>query len=225
MQYYCLPWWRTATDRQVRRGRLIWAFIPHVDQQPFVLVPEGRSNDTQHGAADYRFEPLRARDLPPAARLPVAALPHYAGEVRLVVRAKRRPALVVSTRGVGVEKNLRTGAARYQTSSTLLVAPYYGADVGGSTGGWKPEFVARIRRCAYPQYLWDSLPVPGRKESILRLDHVQPIGEHADSYELTDFELDEDALMLVDDYVSWFLKGQVPGNSPLLDIRAALLAP
>ena len=89
---------------------------------------------------------------------------------------------------------------------------------------WKPEFVARIRRCAYPQYLWESLLVPGRRESILRLDHVQPIGEHADSYELTDFELDEEALALVDDYTSWFLKGQVPGDSPLLDIREALLA-
>ena len=91
----------------------------------------------------------------------------------------------MSTGGTEVPKPLRIGAARYQTNPTLLAAPYYGADFGGSTGGWRPEFVARIRRCEYPQYLWDHLPVGGRDESILRLDHIQPVGKHGESYEVT----------------------------------------
>lgn len=196
--------------------------MPHVDQHPFVLVPEGRSEPTEHGSADYRLEPLQ-RTLPPAAKLPVAGLPHYPGEVRLVLRAKRRPVLVLSTGGLDIPRSLRIGAARYQTNPTLIAAPYYGADQGGSTGGWKPEFVARIRRCEYPQYMWDKLPLSGRSESILRLDHLQPIGRHGESYELTDFELHEEALGLVDEYLLWFLMGGFPEEGIVNEIRRVLL--
>lgn len=222
LQNYCSSWWGRAQDQQVRRGRLLWAFVPHVDQHPYVLVPEGRSEPTEHGSADYRVEPLQGT-LPVAAKLPVAGLPHYAGEVRLVLRAKKRPVLVLSTGGADVPKPLRTGAARYQTNPTLLVAPYYGADQGGSSGGWKPEFVARIRRCEYPQYMWDHLPLSGRNESILRLDHLQPVGRHGESYELTDFELHEEALGLVDEYLSWFLMGGLPEDGIVNEIRRVLL--
>ena len=108
LQNYCSSWWGRAQDQQVRRGRLLWAFVPHVDQHPYVLVPEGRSEPTEHGSADYRVEPLQGT-LPVAAKLPVAGLPHYAGEVRLGLRAKKRPALVLSAGGSDVPKSLRTG--------------------------------------------------------------------------------------------------------------------
>ena len=143
--------------------------------------------------------------------------------MRVVLRAKKRPVLVLSTGGTEVPKSLRTGAARYQTNPTLIAAPYYGADQGGSSGGWKPEFVARIRRCEYPQYLWDQLPLSGRKESVLRLDHLQPVGRHGGSYDLTDFELHEEALGLVDEYLSWLLLGGFPQDSIVREIRKVLL--
>jgi hypothetical protein len=222
LQNYCSSWWVRTQDQQVRRGRLLWAFVPHVDQHPFVLVAEGRSEPTEHKSANYRFEPLQGT-LPVAAKLPVAGLPHYPGEVRLVLRAKKRPVLVLSTGGTDVPKPLRAGAARYQTNPTLIAAPYYGADQGGSTGGWKPEFVARIRRCEYPQYMWDQLPLSGRNESILRLDHLQPIGRHGESYELTEFELHEEALSLVDEYLSWVLMGGLPADGIVNEIRRVLL--
>lgn len=141
----------------------------------------------------------------------------------MVLRAKKRPVLVLSTGGADVPKALRIGAARYQTNATIIAAPYYGADPGGSTGGWKPEFVARIRRCEYPQYMWDSLPLQGRNESILRLDHMQPVGRHGESYEITEFVLHEDALALVDEYLLWFLLGDLLRGGLLNEFRSALL--
>lgn len=60
------------------------------------------------------------------------------------------------------------------------MAPFYGADRDGRRGGWNPLFLERIRRGEYPQYLWDKLPVGTQvKESVLRLDHLQPLGGHA----------------------------------------------
>jgi hypothetical protein len=194
-----------------------------VDQHPFILVAAGRSEPAEHKSANYRFEPLQGGNLPEGAKLPVAGLPHYPGEARLVLRAKRRPVLVLSTGGTEVPKPLRVGAARYQTNPTLIAAPYYGADQGGSSGGWKPEFVQRIRRCEYSQYIWDKLPLSGRDESILRLDHLQPVGRHGSSYELTDFELHEEALGVVDEYLSWFLMGGLPSEGIVDDVRKILL--
>ena len=223
LQYYCEPWWVRAESPQLRRGRLIWAFVPHVDQQPYALVAKSRSEPTEHRSAEFEIEPLQGSRPPVGADLPVAGLPHYPGEVRLVYRAKRRPTLVLGVGGTEIPRPLRTGSARYQTNSTILAAPYYGADLGGSTGGWRPEFVDRIRRCEYPQYMWDSLPISGRRESILRLDHLQPVGKHGPSYELTDYELDAGALSVVDDYLTWLLQGALPIDSLLIDLRKELL--
>jgi hypothetical protein len=218
LQYYCEPWWVRSEDQQLRRGRLIWAFIPHVDQQPYVLVAKGRSEPTEHRLADFEVKPLQGNQVPVGADLPVAGLPPYPGEVRLVYRGKRRPALILGTGGADVPKSLRTGSARHQTNTTILAAPYYGAD-----RGWKPEFVQRIRRCEYPQYMWDSLPLSGRSESILRLDHAQPVGKHGPSYELTGYELHPEALDVVDEYLTWLLQGALPRESLLIEIRRALL--
>src|SRR5436305_8907047 len=85
-QFYYSSWWTRTEDREIRRGRLLWAFVPHVDQQPFVLVAEGRSTDTEHGSADYHLEPLQGGTLPEGSRLPVAGLPYYPGEARVVLR-------------------------------------------------------------------------------------------------------------------------------------------
>ena len=78
LQNYCEPWWVRSEDQQLRRGHLIWAFVPHVDQQPYLLVAKGRSEPTEHRFADFEIEPLGSR-VPPGTDLPVAGLPHYPG--------------------------------------------------------------------------------------------------------------------------------------------------
>jgi hypothetical protein len=125
--------------------------------------------------------------------------------------------------GPEISKALRVGGARYQTNPTMLVAPYYGADQGGSTGGWKPEFVDRIRRCEYPQYLWEKLPIGGRQESILRLDHLQPLGRHGESFQLTKFALSPGGVEILDEWIEWLFLGQVPQDGTLEMVRPVFL--
>ena len=170
------------------------------------------------------MEPLRIQQPPPTPDLPVAGLPSFPGEVHAVYRAKRRPAIVLGRGGEDVPPALRTGAAHYQTQRTLLVAPFYGADRDGKRGGWRPDFVARIQKCEYPQYVWDHLPIGSVKESILRLDHLQPLGDHGQVYQLTDFSLSLDALEVLDEWLGWLITGNLPGESLLAEIRQVLLA-
>ena len=53
-----------------------------------------------------------------------------------------------------------------------------------------------------------QLPVPTlTDESLLRLDHIQPIGRHADSYKATDYNLSFDALKILDEWQVWLQTG------------------
>jgi hypothetical protein len=78
--------------------------------------------------------------LSPNLKLPVAALPQYKKEVKAVYRAKKRPGLIVCSGGTKIDRILTAGKPNWQTSRTVIVAPYYGADEGGKRSGFRPEF-------------------------------------------------------------------------------------
>lgn len=209
------PWWTLDADLTLKRGRLIWAFVPHVSQEPVGLFVEGRAADpTEHKKAKFELGPLRIDHKPVATPgLPVAAVPSHSGEVLAVYRAKRRPAVVLSTGGTAVPNSLRAGSARWQSAPSLLVIPSYGAIPDGTRGGWPAEFVRRIQLCEFPQYILDWLPASSSGEpSILRLDHIQPVGLHYNSYELTHWVLSDAALEILGDWLLWLQTGLVPAD-------------
>ena len=151
-------WWLNDETNKVCRGRLIWTIIPHVDLLPMILVPEGRSGPTDHTKCRFTLKPLDIDNPPQTPQLPVAALPNFPDETRIVYRAKRRPAIILSIGGPEIPREIRTGGVRWQTAPTLLVVPCYGIEASGKRGGFREDFVSRIRRCEYPQYMWDKLP-------------------------------------------------------------------
>ena len=224
LQSLVSSWWQKEESQAIKRGRLLKAFVPHVDQNPMILIPEGRNDPTSHTRVNYRLEPLQTKQMPRPPILPVAALPAYQGEIRTVYRAKKRPVLVISCGGPDIPRGLRIGAARWQTAPTLLVAPYYGAEPSATRGGWKEEFVNRIRRCEYPQYLWDKLPISSStEESILRLDHIQPIARNPDACESTPYCISEEAFTVLDEWLLWLFKEKLPEDGVLLDVRKGLM--
>jgi hypothetical protein len=224
IQAYVGKWWLTDVSKDIKRGRLIKAFVPHVDQIPMILSPIGRANPTDHSKANFTLEPLRIDKPSRTYMLPVAALPEFEGEVRTVYRAKKRPVLIISAGGPDIAKELRYGKPRWQTAPTILVAPYYGAGEGAKRSGFRGEFIERIRRCEYPQYMWDILPLRGEGgESILRLDHIQPIGKHYETYELTPYCLAEEAMLILNEWLHWLLEDDLPADSILFYYREQLI--
>jgi hypothetical protein len=210
-------WWIEDPSFGYHRGRLIRAFLPHVDQIPYQLIPTGRPDPTDHTRSHYTIKPLSIKQSRKRSTLPVAALPVFGNEVLIASRAKPRPALIICEGGEKVEKKLTLGKPHWQTAPTVLVAPYYGIDERtGKRAGFNPEFVKRVRRGIYPQFMWDTLPIGGSAaESILRLDHVQPIGRHHDSIEFTPYRLSEDALSILDEWLRWLIKGDFEEDSIL----------
>ncbi len=223
IQTYVDPWWEIDETPGLKRGRLIRGFLPHVSQVPMVLTPIGRSDPTNHERMDYRLEPLKAVKYPKLPRLPVAALPLFEGEVLSVYKAKKRPLLVVSIGGPEIPKAITKGSPRWQTLPAMLVAPFYGAVFDGRRAGFNEEFVRRVRRCEYPQYLYDRLPIRGpTEESILRLDHLQPFPLFDQSYQWTPHCLSEEALMILDEWLQWLIEGFLPEDNLLGMYRAGL---
>ncbi|MGV8081926.1 MAG: hypothetical protein AB2L22_17900 [Syntrophales bacterium] len=206
IQYFFDNWWINDGSLDLRRGRLLWTFIPHMDQQPMILVPEGRTSPTDHTRANYKIEPLQIKKPHEHPKLPIAALPSYAGEIRAVYRAKERPVLVVSSEPPEVPKRQRVGGAAWQFLPYVLVAPYYGANFSGKTGGWSPDFVERVQKCEYPQYMWDMLPDKANS-SILRFDQIQPMSVNQRVFKCTPFCLGHEALNVLDEWIKWMITG------------------
>lgn len=208
-------WW-VEDDGNLCRGRLIRAFVPHVDQVPCALNPVGRTDDRQHKLADCEIVPVDITKPLERSFLPVAGLICYDGEVRTVYRAKKRPMLLISLAGHAVPSALVAGSPKYQTSATHLAVPYYGGNADGKRAGFNPEFLKRVRKCEFPQFSWDILPLDGAEESVLRFDHVQPVSTHYKSFQATNYRLSKEALSLVDEWLLWHLTASLPGDDTLL---------
>ncbi len=198
-------WWEKNDERVPRRGSLIWAIVPYVDQIPYAFDPVGRRQPDRHNDAEFRIVPMDAKQSLGQADLPVAAFPVREGETWAAYRSKRRPCLVLGCPGERVTRDLTMGKPKSGTAPTLLVAPYYGADRSSRRAGYRPEFLERIRHLRYPQFFLDSLPIGGVAESVLRLDQLQPVGAHYKSYAMTEYGLSEDALEVMDELLQWFI--------------------
>jgi len=218
-------WWEKCGKDELKRGALIRAFVPHVDQIPNTLIPVGRKEADEHSKAIIEIAPLRISTPRSKATLPVAALSIPDDELWTAYRSKKRFCLVIGTKQPYVEDVLRRNMPKKLTSPTLLVAPYYGANPDGKRAGYNPELVDRIRHAEYPQFILDYLPIPDSEQSILRLDHIQPVGLHYHAYEHTGFCLSDEAVELIlDDWLQWLFYGGLPANSLILDYQKEIIA-
>lgn len=218
-------WWEKYDKKKITKGCLVYAFVPHVDQIPITLTPKGRKQAEQHDSAIIYITPLRINDSRPKASLPVAALSLHEKELWTAYRAKKRPCLVLGTDTPVVDNELRRGMPKKLTAPTVLVAPYYGVDKDGSRAGYNPQLVQRIRHAEYPQFFWDELPISGPKESILRFDHLQAIGLHYYTYELSGYKLSDEAIeLIIDDWLQWLFFGGLPKKSFIIDYQKNILS-
>ena len=144
-------WWERSQSKTIRRGSLIFAVAPHIDQVPYAFEMIGRKEPEKHDAAELVAKPLKANAPLKQVQLPVAAMPLHTGEIWAAYRAKKRPCIVLACDSPEVGKSLIAGKPKKQTAPTILVAPYYGADQNGKRSGYKPTFVEAVRHCEYPQ--------------------------------------------------------------------------
>jgi hypothetical protein len=213
------PWWEEDTSDSFKSGRLVWAFLPHVDQVPYKVEPVGRDEPKEHQTGIMsvkRFKigaPARKKDLP------VAAMPVFDKEMLCIYRTKKRPAIIISKGGAFVEKRLTKGKLENRTNRTVLLAPSYSVQ-----GSFNEKFCERVRRCEYPQFMWDDLPIGGtEKGSIIRFDHLQPVGRSKNTVKFTKYCLSEKAMTFIVNWVDWLISGYMDENSEFCKTRSFLM--
>ncbi|NQU63920.1 MAG: hypothetical protein HQ517_06515 [SAR324 cluster bacterium] len=220
IQAYHEPWWEETDDQSLKRGRLIRAFLPHVDQN-LRKIKAKRVSPTDHSKLFYNLEPIIYSQKDTVSNIPNAALAVFPGEVLAVYRAKFRPAIVVSMGGPQIPSKLVKNKPSYQTSNTILVAPYYGRDEGKGSSGYGDKFVERIKACEYSNFMWEKLPIDGKKtESILRFSHIQPLGENYRIIDSTNYCLSKIGLEIFDEWVSWSVFDKFDRNSNIGEFRS-----
>lgn len=215
-------WWEKQESKELLRGSLVFAFLPHVDQVPFSFEPVGRTKADCHNLAEIKVKPLKVDQPLKITDLPVAAMSLHHNEVWAAYKAKKRPCIVIATKNSKIDKAITQGMPSHSTAPTILVAPYYGVCKKANRSGFNPAFVERVRHCEYPQFMWDDLPFNKGEESILRLDHIQPIGTHYNSYKLSGYKLSEEALDIFDECLNLSVYGGVEEDSILLDYRSLI---
>lgn len=215
-------WWVEDDSKTLDRGVLVRAFVNHFDQVPYGFLPTGRTTADAHNQADVEVIPLRVGQSLSQTSLPVAGMPLFRGEVWAANKAKARPCIVINKPHEVVKKSLTKGMPNSSTASAVLIAPYYGADKKGRAG-YNPELIERIRHCMYPQFMWDKLPLNSKvEESILRLDQIQPIGKHYQSYQLTGYKLSDTALAIFDDLIRLSIWGELSEDSDIAIFQSLL---
>jgi hypothetical protein len=217
-------WWVQDATKTLGRGRLIFAPALRVGQVPHELVPEGRSDAKDHTRAKARVQQFHIGRRSPRPPLPVAGLPLFSGEVYFAYKAKVRPAIILGTEPPNVGEVLGQGTPKTHRDSPLVIAPYYGADQSGTRAGFSREFISRVQRGEYPQYFWDKLPLEtDTQDSLLRLDHIQPIGRSASTCKWTGWRLSEGALEILGSWITWLLEGSMPEACTLGWLREELM--
>ena len=224
IQHYLDRWWVGDDTRELQRGRLVKAFVPFIGMELRRLVLQGRPEARVLDRALFKVEPFAMGTPHPPAQLPVPAMPRARGEDFLAIKGKYRPALIVSAGGPELPGELRRGAPRRHTATTLLLAPYFTADQNGTRAGYRPEFVDRVRRGEYPHFCWDKLPLGGAGESLLRLDYLFPVPKERTAVELLPHRLAPEGLAILDDWLTWLFTGQLDGDSELAFLREGLPA-
>ena len=217
-------WWLKDPAYAYNRGRLVMAFLPHVSQVPLVICAEGRKDPAVHTVFRCSLKPLDVKRPKRKGILPVAALSTPESEVRAVYRAKKRPAVIVAEEGVSLPGEFTLGKPAWQTAPTLLVAPYYGTEESDKREGFNPAFLDRVLKCEYSRFMLDWLPIEGSPGgSLLRIDHIQPIGSHHNSLEPTIWRLNDEALNTLDEWICWHFEGKLAEDTNIAATRGLFL--
>lgn len=160
---------------QLRFGRICWthAYYPHEDLQFFRPVPDP-AEPTK--TISNRFQIEAAGQNAFRRGLPLQVPKLESNEEFLVVRAKRRPVVVIQPE-MPIPSTINQGYRGRVHRRRCSVAQVFGlSDSVTGREEFSPEFINRVRKMEYPQLMF----LPKRAglfevDSLLRLDELQSV--------------------------------------------------
>jgi len=206
----------TINPQAFQPGQICWVPTPIIDPIPRILDVE-RNTPTEH--EDVKFflrEANQSKDFKKSDRsLPIKYLNLRSNEELLTQRAKKRPAIILSS-GVDyfpeIEKLLKQKGKKHQQQDCMFLIPCYGIQKDEYGNGFIPEIVARIQCLMYRQFFY--LP-PSAKflEMIARFDRIQIVIEKTPAaIEPSEICLSDELLGLFISMFSFCISGKTDNN-------------
>ena len=170
----------TVKPNEYRPGQICWVPTPNIDPIPRILDVE-RHTSREH--EDIKFvlrEANQSDDFKKRDRtLPIKYLNLRSNEELLTQRAKKRPAIILSSEVdtfPDVAKLLKQKGKKHQQQDCMFLIPCYSIQQDEYGSGIIPEIVARIQCLMYRQFFY--LPRSAKfHELVARFDRIQVVIE------------------------------------------------
>jgi len=200
------------------RGQFFWCHFPYIHENLEIWRPvsyDGTQTRASHFQISSAGEDAFNRSMP------LYNPKLETDEEFIVVRAKRRPIILITPSPEEIRTNLLRGGTKINRH-LCLVAPLY--SVIGKYGNIKfpQEFIDRVRLMEFPQFFFIPENTKyGIRSSILRLDSLQAVFEnHLDPLPL---KLSKLAIDILQGQIECFINGKENTNYETL--RELLLNP
>ena len=195
-EYYDAPEQGSINDQIQRIGQLLWAPSPYLlDNDRSQTV---KSSYTEDGGEQFRLEPA---NLGTEFNQP-GEISHPLGlrtdERALVIRAKRRPVIIIS------QPVARWIDGRRQQEDSYLVAPVYSFGGDETKLSYSQIFIDRVKAYMYWQLFY--LPPEGNgriREGFVRLDRIQAV--HRELLDHMPIRLSDDVIELLRDWIRVYM--------------------
>lgn len=183
LQYFDAKDWYSKLDsgKDFVAGQFVWCPALQLDPHPLILEAS-RVISNSHAEARCKIVPMTDSHFKERERetLPIAPLKLGEREEAMMLKAKKRPGIVISSS----DRPKVQGAPHHQVESRLVVAPVYGIANEEHLNGFRDPLWTRIRhlqhRHFFPLAAWHETRartnVPGAcslSEGVIRLDRLQ----------------------------------------------------
>ena len=198
-----------TSDRSLQLGQFCWAPIPYIPpRKPLVILDLKEYDPRDESMLTFRMVTATASAFKDR-HVPIKAIDWETDEEIIPLKAKMRPAIVVSC-----EQYSASTARTPDNLLTYLMGPVY------TVNGHDPAFIARLKSLEYNQFFWLAEDTRfNRKEALVRLDRIQPV--NSQPAEITNVRLSESAWMVLRAWIIYYLTGDL--DSDIADIRRELL--
>jgi len=199
LQFFPVDKFYVSIDpREFRPGQFCRIVVPHIDPIPRILDVE-RSEPEEHRYVKFLLRNANQTDdfIKKDRTLPIKNLNLESNEELLARRAKKRPAIIISSDVdifPHIEKILRQRGKKHCQEDCIFLIPCYHTEAEFDPRGFALEMIPRVRCLIYRQFFY--LPEhPKIKESVARFDRIQVVvGRDLSSIKPLDFGLSEDVL-------------------------------
>lgn len=153
-------------------------YLPTPEVTDYKVLEVVRATPEAHTQVDYRavqFDDSRHFS-ESVTSLPIALLKINAGSEALLIKAKKRPCVVLGIANVHIDEALEADRLSKKTFSLpiYLVAPLFSCSSPTKQTSFNPIMTARIKALQYQHFCYMK-DINGKEPgSILRLDHIFP---------------------------------------------------